>query len=158
MAVTTRVSPYWPAATGSEASALAARVKNSETWMETLAPVSVVSAHYVVNESGSEVSQLVREKDRAWQIAASYNCTLNQNFDCGMNGTQMNHMTIGITGAAGFLGANVLRHLADLPGRRHRLVPVASLLHRRMGEQSVDQARRAGVVQHLGQVLAAHQI
>jgi N-acetyl-anhydromuramyl-L-alanine amidase AmpD len=42
------------------------------------------------------VSQLVREKDRAWQIAATYNCTLNQNFNCGMNGTQMNHMTIGI--------------------------------------------------------------
>lgn len=35
-------------------------------------------------------------------------------------------MTIGITGAAGFLGANVLRHLADLPGRRHRLVPFCS--------------------------------
>lgn len=31
-------------------------------------------------------------------------------------------MTIGITGAAGFLGANVLAHLAGLPGR-HRLVP-----------------------------------
>ena len=65
-------------------------------WSWLVNPVSVVSAHYVVNESGSEVSQLVREKDRAWQIAASYNCTLNQNVDCGMNGTQMNHMTIGI--------------------------------------------------------------
>jgi dihydroflavonol-4-reductase len=40
--------------------------------------------------------------------------------------THRNHMTIGITGAAGFLGANVLRHLADLPGRRHRLVPFYS--------------------------------
>ena len=35
-------------------------------------------------------------------------------------------MTIGITGAAGFLGANVLRHLADLHGRRHRIVPYYS--------------------------------
>lgn len=65
-------------------------------WSWLVNPASVVSAHYVINESGSEVSQLVREKDRAWQIAATYNCTLNQNFDCGMNGTQMNHMTIGI--------------------------------------------------------------
>jgi hypothetical protein len=65
-------------------------------WSWLINPVSVVSAHYVINESGSEVSQLVREKDRAWQIAATYNCTLNQNFNCGMNGTQMNHMTIGI--------------------------------------------------------------
>lgn len=65
-------------------------------WSWLVNPVSVVSSQYVVNESGSEVSQLVREKDRAWQIAASYNCTLNENFNCGMNGTQMNHMTIGI--------------------------------------------------------------
>lgn len=34
-------------------------------------------------------------------------------------------MTIGITGATGFLGANVLAHLAGLPGR-HRLVPFRS--------------------------------
>lgn len=59
-------------------------------------PASVVSAHYVVNERGSDVSLLVREKDRAWQIAATYHCTLNQHFDCGMNGTQMKHMTVGI--------------------------------------------------------------
>lgn len=65
-------------------------------WSWLVNTASQVSAHYVINESGSEVSQLVREKDRAWQIAASYNCTLNQNFNCGMNGTQMNHMTIGI--------------------------------------------------------------
>ncbi|MDQ8153828.1 MAG: N-acetylmuramoyl-L-alanine amidase [Gemmatimonadota bacterium] len=65
-------------------------------WSWLVNPASQVSAHYVVNESGSEVSQLVREKDRAWQIAATYNCALNQNLDCAMNGTQMNHMTIGI--------------------------------------------------------------
>lgn len=65
-------------------------------WSWLVNTASQVSAHYVVNESGSEVSQLVREKDRAWQIAASYNCALNQGFNCGMNGTQMNHMTIGI--------------------------------------------------------------
>jgi hypothetical protein len=65
-------------------------------WSWLVNPASQVSAHYVVNESGSEVSQLVREPARAWQIAASYNCALNQNYNCGMNGTQMNHMTIGI--------------------------------------------------------------
>ena len=42
--------------------------------------------------------------------------------------------------------------------RRDRVVPVAPLLERGVGEQPVDQALRAGVVQHLGQVLAAHQV
>ena len=65
-------------------------------WSWLVNTASEVSAHYVVNENGSEVSELVREKDRAWQIAAYYDCTLNQNFNCGMNGTQMNHFTIGI--------------------------------------------------------------
>lgn len=65
-------------------------------WSWLVNTASQVSAHYVVNESGSEVSQLVREKDRAWQIAAYYDCKLNQSFNCAMNSTQMNHMTIGI--------------------------------------------------------------
>ena len=65
-------------------------------WSWLVNTASQVSAHYVVNESGSEVSELVREKDRAWQIAAYHDCKLNQNFNCGMNGIQMNHMTIGI--------------------------------------------------------------
>lgn len=68
----------------------------SGCWSWLVSPASQVSAHYVVNESGSEVSELVREKDRAWQIAATYDCKLNQNFNCSMNSTQMNHMTIGI--------------------------------------------------------------
>jgi hypothetical protein len=68
----------------------------SGCWSWLVNPASQVSAHYVVNESGSEVSELVREKDRAWQIAAYYDCKLNQNYNCGMNSTQMNHMTIGI--------------------------------------------------------------
>jgi N-acetyl-anhydromuramyl-L-alanine amidase AmpD len=65
-------------------------------WSWLVNTASQVSAHYVINESGSEVSQLVREKDRAWQIAANYDCNLNQRLNCAMNGTQMNHMTIGI--------------------------------------------------------------
>jgi N-acetyl-anhydromuramyl-L-alanine amidase AmpD len=54
------------------------------------------SAHYVVNESGSEISQLVRESDRAWHIAATYNCSLNSNVDCWRNGYSSNHFTVGI--------------------------------------------------------------
>ena len=54
------------------------------------------SAHYVVNESGSEISQLVRESDRAWHIAATYDCSLNSSVDCWRNGYSSNHFTVGI--------------------------------------------------------------
>ncbi|WP_412069177.1 N-acetylmuramoyl-L-alanine amidase [Rubrivirga sp. IMCC43871] len=54
------------------------------------------SAHYVVNETGSEISQLVLESKRAWHIGASYNCSLNGNTDCSLNGVSSNHFTIGI--------------------------------------------------------------
>src|SRR2546422_10934405 len=40
------------------------------SWLDN--PASQVSAHYVVNEDGSEISQLVLEKNRAWHIAALY--------------------------------------------------------------------------------------
>lgn len=68
----------------------------SGCWGWLVNTASQVSAHYVVNETGSEVSQLVREKDRAWQIAAYYDCALNAQHDCGLNGVQMNHVSIGI--------------------------------------------------------------
>ena len=54
------------------------------------------SAHYVVNESGSEISQLVRESSRAWHIAATYDCSLNSSVKCGLNGYSSNHFTVGI--------------------------------------------------------------
>jgi N-acetyl-anhydromuramyl-L-alanine amidase AmpD len=57
---------------------------------------SQASAHYVVNESGSEISQLVRESSRAWHIAATYNCSLNSNVLCGLNGYSSNNFTVGI--------------------------------------------------------------
>ena len=57
---------------------------------------SQVSSHYVVNESGSEVSQLVREEKRAWHIAARYDCALNANFDCALNNVQSNNFTVGV--------------------------------------------------------------
>ena len=65
-------------------------------WSWLVNPVSQVSAHYVVNEDGSEISELVREQSRAWHIAASYDCTLNRRHDCWLNGVQSNHFTVGI--------------------------------------------------------------
>jgi len=57
---------------------------------------SGVSAHYVVNESGSEISQLVRESNRAYHIGATYDCSLNSSVECWRNGYSANHFTIGI--------------------------------------------------------------
>lgn len=57
---------------------------------------SGVSAHYVVKEDGSEISQLVLEANRAWHIGATYDCTLNSSVDCWRNGYSSNHFTIGI--------------------------------------------------------------
>ncbi|HEU0015132.1 MAG TPA: N-acetylmuramoyl-L-alanine amidase [Longimicrobium sp.] len=54
------------------------------------------SAHYVVREDGGEISQLVRESDRAWHIAATYDCSLNSSHECWRNGYSSNHFTVGI--------------------------------------------------------------
>jgi hypothetical protein len=54
------------------------------------------SAHYVVNESGSEVTQLVRESNRAWHVAASYDCSRVSGHDCGKNGKSVNTFSVGI--------------------------------------------------------------
>ena len=67
------------------------------SWLQN--PAAVASAHYVVNEDGTEVSQLVRESDRAWQIAANYNCALNYDFECTMglyDSVSVNHFSIGV--------------------------------------------------------------
>ncbi len=68
----------------------------SGCWSWLTNPISQVSAHYVVDELGTEVSQLVREKHRAWHIAARYRCWLNEGNDCWLNDVQSNHFTIGI--------------------------------------------------------------
>jgi len=68
----------------------------SSCWSWLTKSAAGVSAHYVVKEDGMEVSQLVRESNRAWHIAADYNCALNGNVDCGRNGTSSNNFTIGI--------------------------------------------------------------
>lgn len=57
---------------------------------------SGVSAHYVVNSTGSEISQLVNESKKGWHISATYNCAKNQNHECERNGASSNNFTIGI--------------------------------------------------------------
>jgi N-acetyl-anhydromuramyl-L-alanine amidase AmpD len=59
-------------------------------------PAAQASAHYVVNANGSEITQLVREADRAWHVAASYKCSLNGNTDCAKNGVSVNNFAVGI--------------------------------------------------------------
>ena len=54
------------------------------------------SAHYVVNTTGSEISQLVKESDRAWHIAADYECSRNGGQNCGLNGQSGNSLSVGI--------------------------------------------------------------
>ena len=65
-------------------------------WSWLVNSVSQASGHYVVDEDGAEVSQLVRERDRAWHIAALYDCTLNRRHDCWRNDVQSNDFTVGI--------------------------------------------------------------
>ena len=68
----------------------------SGCWGWLVNSASGVSAHYVVNESGSEISQLVNEANRAWHIGAAYDCSLNNSVDCWRNGASSNNFTIGI--------------------------------------------------------------
>lgn len=63
-------------------------------WLKNSA--SGVSAHYVVNESGSEITQLVRETDKAWHVSATYACSRNGNTDCNKNGVGVNNFAVGI--------------------------------------------------------------
>src|SRR5574341_2355637 len=65
-------------------------------WSWLVNSVSEVSAHYVVDESGAEISELVRERDRAWHIAALYDCALNRGHECRLNKVQSNDFTVGI--------------------------------------------------------------
>ena len=54
------------------------------------------SAHYVVKENGAEITQLVREANRAWHVAATYSCSRNNNQQCGKNGVSTNNFSVGI--------------------------------------------------------------
>jgi N-acetyl-anhydromuramyl-L-alanine amidase AmpD len=68
----------------------------SSCWSWLTNSASGVSAHYVVNESGSEISQLVREASRAWHVGANYDCNLNGGVMCGLQGVSVNHFSVGI--------------------------------------------------------------
>lgn len=68
----------------------------SGCWSWLTKTQSGVSAHYVVNEDGSEISQLVKEADRAWHIGATYADSLNGGHDKHLSGVQSNHFTIGV--------------------------------------------------------------
>ena len=68
----------------------------SGCWNWLKSSKSKVSAHYVVNTSGSEVTQLVREKHKAWHMSADYKCKLNSNKECALDGASGNNFTVGI--------------------------------------------------------------
>jgi N-acetyl-anhydromuramyl-L-alanine amidase AmpD len=68
----------------------------SSCWSWLTNTAAQASAHYVVNETGSEISQLVRESDRAWHVAATYDCSLNGSTNCGQNGVSVNNFAVGI--------------------------------------------------------------
>lgn len=53
------------------------------------------SAHYVVSREG-EITQMVREANRANHIIARYNCAYNSRYICARNGTSINNFSIGI--------------------------------------------------------------
>ncbi|HEY4180002.1 MAG TPA: N-acetylmuramoyl-L-alanine amidase [Kofleriaceae bacterium] len=57
---------------------------------------SQVSAHYVVKENGSEITQLVKESSKAWHVAANYACSRNANTMCARNGASTNTFAIGV--------------------------------------------------------------
>ncbi len=57
---------------------------------------SGVSAHYVVNENGGEVTQLVREGSKAWHVSANYDCARAGSTQCSKNGQGVNNFAVGI--------------------------------------------------------------
>jgi N-acetyl-anhydromuramyl-L-alanine amidase AmpD len=79
---------------------------------------SGVSAHYVVKEDGSEISQLVKEDKRAFHIAATYKKSLNGGQEAHLDGVGCNNFTVGIE-HAGFAkqaswNANLIEQSAKL--------------------------------------------
>lgn len=64
------------------------------SWLRNTA--SGVSAHYVIKEDGSEVSQLVDEGRKAWHVAARYRRALNGNQLSAREGQSINDFAIGI--------------------------------------------------------------
>ncbi|MFY0540845.1 N-acetylmuramoyl-L-alanine amidase [Nannocystis pusilla] len=90
----------------------------SGCWGWLVNPQSKVSAHYVVKEDGSEISQLVKEDKRAFHIAAAYKKSLNGGQEPQLEGVSSNHFTVGIE-HAGFAkqaswNANLIEQSAKL--------------------------------------------
>jgi N-acetylmuramoyl-L-alanine amidase len=54
------------------------------------------SAHYVVREDGGEITQLVTEANRAWHVAAAYQCTNAGGVQCNLNNVSTNNFSVGI--------------------------------------------------------------
>ena len=63
-------------------------------WLKNSA--SGVSAHYVVKENGSEITQLVNESEKAWHIAATYKPSLNGGTLSNKSGVSTNNFSVGI--------------------------------------------------------------
>jgi N-acetyl-anhydromuramyl-L-alanine amidase AmpD len=68
----------------------------SGCWSHLTKSSAKVSAHYVVNSTGSEISQLVLESRKAWHIGATYKCSRNDGVACNLDGVGSNSFTVGI--------------------------------------------------------------
>src|SRR6266571_1620432 len=118
-------------------------------WSWLVNPASQASAHYVVDEEGGEISQLVREPDRAWHIATLYDCALNRRHDCGRNGVRPSYVDR-CRHHARLLrwGLSLGTHTAGGGGRRRLLVPRrrSGLPHARRPLDQRDEPLTAGAV------------
>jgi hypothetical protein len=65
-------------------------------WSWLVDPAARASSHYVVREDGREVAQLVRERERAWHVGATYDCAHNGGQECWRNGSSVNNFSVGI--------------------------------------------------------------
>lgn len=68
----------------------------SGCWGYLRTSAAQASAHYVVKENGGEITQLVREANRAWHVAASYHCAYAGNAQCNKEGVSVNNFSVGI--------------------------------------------------------------
>lgn len=68
----------------------------SGCWSWLTNSAAQASAHYVVNTTGSEISKLVYESQKAWHVGATYYCSRNNSTDCRWDSVQSNYFTIGI--------------------------------------------------------------
>jgi N-acetyl-anhydromuramyl-L-alanine amidase AmpD len=94
-----RASPNWNSRGGSAVSLVvihSCEGNYSGCWSWLRNTAAGASAHYVVKEDGGEISQLVREADRAWHVAAAYQCSLAGGAQCNKNGISTNTFSVGI--------------------------------------------------------------